>query len=224
MSGLRVRGLRAGYGAAQVVHGIDLEAGPGEVAVLLGPNGAGKTTVLRALSGLVGARGSVSMDGVPLLGRSPDEIARLGVAHVTQEDGTFAPLTVEENLRVAARARPRPRRGVSEDVARVFSHFPVLQAHVTQPAGTLSGGEQRLLALGRALMARPRLLLLDEPTRALAPAAGARLFRTLHSINRHEGTTMIIVEHSVAAVLEVAHRMYAMESGRITGLRTRQRW
>ncbi|MEV4170678.1 ABC transporter ATP-binding protein [Nonomuraea sp. NPDC049709] len=224
MSGLDVRGLRAGYGAARVLHGVDLAAGENEIVVLLGPNGAGKTTLLRALSGLVGARGAATLDGVALLGRAPDEIARLGVAHVTQEGGTFGPLTVEENLRVGAYARRRPRRGVAEDLARVFTYFPGLQAHLGQPAGTLSGGEQRMLAIGRALVARPRLLLLDEPTRGLAPPLRSRLFGTIHAINRHEGTIMIIVEHNVAAALEVAHRAYLVESGRIAGLRERRRW
>ncbi len=218
-----MRELRAGYGAARVLHGVELTVDEGEVAVLLGPNGAGKTTLLRALSGLVRARGTAGFDGVALLGRAPDEIARLGVSHVTQEDGTFGPLTVEENLRLGAMARRRPRHGVSEDVARVFTYFPVLQAHLGQPAGTLSGGEQRMLAIGRALMARPRLLLLDEPTRGLAPQAAVRLFRVLRSINRHERTTMIIVEHNVTAV-ELAHRAYRVESGRIGDLRRSGRW
>jgi branched-chain amino acid transport system ATP-binding protein len=224
VSGLKVRGLRAGYGAARVLHGVDLVAEDNEIVVLLGPNGAGKTTLLRALSGLVGGRGTATLDGVALLGRAPDEIARLGVAHVTQEGGTFGPLTVEENLRVGAHARPWPRRGVGEDMARVFTYFPVLQAHLGRPAGTLSGGEQRMLAIGRALVARPRLLLLDEPTRGLAPQARSRLFGTIHAINRHEGTIMIIVEHNVAAALEVAHRAYLVESGRIADLRARRGW
>ncbi|NUP76690.1 MAG: ABC transporter ATP-binding protein [Nonomuraea sp.] len=220
MTGLEVRGLRAGYGAARVLHGVDLVVGDAEIAVLLGPNGAGKTTLLRALSGLVRARGTVTLDGVSLLGLPPDEIARRGVSHVTQEGGTFGPLTVEENLRVGAQARAWPRRGVSEDVARVFTYFPVLQAHLSQPAGTLSGGEQRMLAIGRALMARPRLLLLDEPTLGLSPQAETLLFRTIHAINRRERTMMIIVEHNVTTALEVAHRAYLAESGRVADLRS----
>ncbi|MFI7419895.1 ABC transporter ATP-binding protein [Nonomuraea sp. NPDC049684] len=223
MTGLRVRGLRAGYGPARVLHGVDLDVGDAEIAVLLGPNGAGKTTLLRALSGLAAARGSATLDGVALPGRAPDELARLGVAHVTQEGGTFGPLTVEENLRVGALARPWPRRGVAQDVARVFSYFPVLQAHLNQPAATLSGGGQRMLAIGRALMARPRLLLLDEPTLGLSAQAEIRLFRTIHAINQRERTMMIIVEHNVTAALEVAHRAYLAESGRVADLRAPRR-
>ncbi|MCK2215814.1 ABC transporter ATP-binding protein [Actinomadura sp. ATCC 31491] len=222
--GLEVRGLRAEYGAARVLHGVDLTVPAGEIAVLLGPNGAGKTTLLRALSGLVRARGTATLGGVALLGRAPDELARLGVAHVTQEGGTFGPLTVEENLRVGAQARPWPRRGTAEDLERLFTRFPVLQARLSQPAGTLSGGEQRLLAIGRALMARPRLLLMDEPMRGLAPQTASLLFRTIHAINRDEGTTMVIVEHNVTAALEVAHRSYLVESGRISDMRARRRW
>ncbi|GAA4083898.1 ABC transporter ATP-binding protein [Nonomuraea soli] len=220
MSGLRVSGLRAEYGAARVLHGVDLEVGEAEIAVLTGPNGAGKTTLLRALSGLVRARGTVTLDGVRLLGRRPEEIARLGVWHVTQEGGTFAPLTVRENLRVGARSG----RHFAADLEWLFGYFPVLQAHLSQPAGTLSGGEQRLLAIGRALLARPRLLLLDEPLRGLAPRAEGVLFQAIHAINRHEGTMMIIVEHHVATALRIAHRSYVVESGKIADLRTRWRW
>ncbi|MEV4552005.1 ABC transporter ATP-binding protein [Nonomuraea wenchangensis] len=223
-AGLEVRGLRAEYGAARVLHGVDLTVPEGEIAVLLGPNGAGRTTLLRALSGLVRARGTATLGGTRLLGRAPDEIARLGVAHVTQECGTFGPLTVEENLRVGARARPWPRRGAGEDLERLFGWFPVLRAQLSQPAGTLSGGEQRLLAIARALMARPRLLLMDEPMRGLAPRTAGLLFRTIHAINRDEGTTMVIVEHNVPAALEVAHRSFLMEAGRITARRVRGRW
>lgn len=215
MSGLEVAGLRAGYGAARVLHGVDLVAGEREIVVVLGPNGAGKTTLLRALSGLVAARGAVRVGGVPVLGLAPEEIARRGLGHVTEERGVFAPLTVEENLRAGAFARPWPRRGVDDDLARVFTYFPVLQAHLRQPAGTLSGGEQGMLAIGRALMGRPRVLLLDEPSRGLSPGLTARLFQTLAAIAGREGGTMVVAEQNARAATQVAHRVRTLDAGRL---------
>ncbi|MBB5966111.1 ABC transporter ATP-binding protein [Planomonospora venezuelensis] len=206
-------GLRAGYGPARVLHGIDLAVREGEMVAVLGPNGAGKTTLLRALSGMVRGRGSARLRGTEILGRAPEEIARLGVAHVPEGRGTFAPLTVEENLRIGAHLLPRSH--VAGQLRRVLSRFPVLQAHLSQPAGSLSGGEQQMLAVGRALMSRPRLLLLDEPSRGLAPLTTRRLFDVLRAVNLHEGVTMIVVEQNAQLALEFAGRALVMESGRL---------
>ncbi|GIH76770.1 ABC transporter ATP-binding protein [Planobispora longispora] len=211
---LRVHGLRAGYGPARVLHGVDLELAAGEMVAVLGPNGAGKTTMLRALSGLVRGRGSVLLDGTELLGRAPEEIVRLGVAHVPEGRGLFAPLTVEENLRIGAHLRPANER--AEDMRRVLAWFPVLRAHLSQPAGTLSGGEQQMLAVGRALMTRPRLLLLDEPSRGLAPVATRRMFDVLRAVGSHDRVAMLLVEQDARLALEFTSRALVMESGRLT--------
>jgi branched-chain amino acid transport system ATP-binding protein len=210
---LRVRGLRAGYGPARVLHGVDLTAGRGEVVVVLGPNGTGKTTLLRTLSGLVRGRGSAVLGGAELLGRRPEEIARLGVAHVPEGRGTFAPLTVEENLRIGAHLRGRA--DFAEDLRRVLAFFPLLAAHLRQPAGSLSGGEQQMLAVGRAMMARPRLLLLDEPSRGLAPITTRRLFDVVRAISDHDLVTVVVAEQNARLALEFAHRALVMESGRL---------
>ncbi|GIH95824.1 ABC transporter ATP-binding protein [Planobispora siamensis] len=210
---LRVRNLRTGYGPARVLQGVDLEVEEGEMVAVLGQNGAGKTTLLRALSGLVRGRGSVGLRGTELLGRAPEEIARRGVGHVPEGRGVFAPLTVEENLRVGAHLRPGSE--LAEDMRHVLTCFPVLRAHLSQPAGSLSGGERQMLAIGRALMARPRLLLLDEPSRGLAPLATRRLFDVLRAISTHERVAMILVEQKTQLAAEFAARSLVMESGRL---------
>ncbi|WP_345152393.1 ABC transporter ATP-binding protein [Nonomuraea rubra] len=173
-SDLVVEDLVAGYGDAQVLHGVRFTVREGEVCAILGPNGAGKTTLLRALSGMVRTRGTITLGGVPLAGRSPDAVARLGVAHVPEGRGTFMPLTVEENLRLGAYVRRGP--AVNDDLERIYQYFPVLKKRLKQAAGSLSGGEQQMLALGRALMLRPRVLLLDEPSLGLAPLVTRELF------------------------------------------------
>jgi len=212
MSELVVSDLVAGYGGAQVLHGVSLSVGEGEICAILGPNGAGKTTLLRALSGVVKGRGSVRLDGSELLGRSPDTLARQGVAHVPEGRGTFMPLTVEENLRLGAYTR---KAGVEADLERVCTYFPALRPRLRQVAGSLSGGEQQMLALGRALMLRPRLLLLDEPSLGLAPLVTRELFRIVRAINEEERTTVVVVEQNAHLALGIAQQAHVLETGRI---------
>ncbi|WP_049564311.1 ABC transporter ATP-binding protein [Nonomuraea sp. SBT364] len=212
MSELAVHDLHAGYGGAQVLHGVSLTVAEGEICAILGPNGAGKTTLLRALSGMVKGRGSVKLDGAELLGRPPDALARLGVAHVPEGRGTFMPLTVEENLRLGAYVR---RSGVEDDLERIYTYFPALKPRLKQAAGSLSGGEQQMLALGRALMLRPRLLLLDEPSLGLAPLITRELFHIVRTINEQERTTVVVVEQNAHLALGVAQQAHVLETGRI---------
>jgi branched-chain amino acid transport system ATP-binding protein len=214
MSELVVTDLVAGYGDAKVLHGLSLAVGPGEICAILGPNGAGKTTLLRALSGMVRGRGSVRLGGTELIGRSPDAIARRGVAHVPEGRGTFMPLTVEENLRLGAYVR-RGRTGVEADLDRIYSYFPALKPRLRQTAGSLSGGEQQMLAIGRALMLRPRLLLLDEPSLGLAPLVTRELFRIVRAINEQERTTVVVVEQNAHLALGIAQQAHVLETGRI---------
>ncbi|TDC67936.1 ABC transporter ATP-binding protein [Actinomadura sp. GC306] len=211
---LVVEDLHAGYGAVRVLHGVSLRVGEGEICAILGPNGAGKTTLLRALCGMVRGHGSVRLAGTPLSGRAPDAVARRGVAHVPEGRGTFVPLTVEENLRLGAYAR-RDRAGIQADLDRVYGHFPVLKERVKQAAGSLSGGEQQMLAIGRALMSRPRLLLLDEPSLGLAPMVTRELFGIVRSINQEERTTVVVVEQNAHLALDIAAQAHVLESGRI---------
>lgn len=211
---LVVENLHAGYGAARVLHGLGFTVRRGDVCAVLGPNGAGKTTTLRALSGMVKGRGRVCLDGTELLGRAPDAAARLGVAHVPEGRGTFMPLSVEENLRLGAFLR-RDRTGVAEDLERVYGYFPALKQRRSQTAGSLSGGEQQMVALGRALMLRPRLLLLDEPSLGLAPMVTRELFRIVADINQQERTTVVVVEQNAHLALDIAHQAHVLETGRI---------
>ncbi|RAY13666.1 ABC transporter ATP-binding protein [Actinomadura craniellae] len=211
---LTVEDLHAGYGAARVLHGVSLTVGQGEICAILGPNGAGKTTTLRALSGGVRARGTIRLDGTDLAGRSPDAVARHGVAHVPEGRGTFMPLTVEENLRLGAYLR-RDKAAAESDLERVYGHFPVLAERRGQAAGSLSGGEQQMLAIGRALMLRPRLLLLDEPSLGLAPLVTRELFGIVQAVNEEERTTVIVVEQNAHLALGIAHQAHVLESGRI---------
>ncbi|MER7363723.1 ABC transporter ATP-binding protein [Nonomuraea wenchangensis] len=214
MSFLVVEGLVAGYGEARVLHGVDLSVAEGEICAILGPNGAGKTTLLRALSGMVRARGVIRLGGTTLTGRPPDAVARLGVAHVPEGRGTFMPLTVEENLRLGAFVR-RGGREVEDDLDRVCSYFPPLRDRLRQVAGSLSGGEQQMLALGRALMLRPKVLLLDEPSLGLAPLVTRELFRIVQAINQEERTTVVVVEQNAHLALGVARQAHVLETGRI---------
>ncbi|MEU6791018.1 ABC transporter ATP-binding protein [Nonomuraea wenchangensis] len=220
MSFLVVEGLVAGYGEARVLHGVDLSVAEGEICAILGPNGAGKTTLLRALSGMVRARGVIRLGGTALTGRPPDAVARLGVAHVPEGRGTFMPLTVEENLRLGAFVRRGGRGGrgggaVEDDLDRVCSWFPPLRERLRQVAGSLSGGEQQMLALGRALMLRPKVLLLDEPSLGLAPLVTRELFRIVQAINQEERTTVVVVEQNAHLALGVARQAHVLETGRI---------
>jgi branched-chain amino acid transport system ATP-binding protein len=211
---LHVADLHAGYGGSRVLHGLGFTVGQGEICAILGPNGAGKTTTLRALCGMVRGRGTVTLDGKSLLGRAPEAIARLGVAHVPEGRGTFTQLTVEENLRVGAYAR-RETAAVRTDLDRVYDHFPALRERRRQAAGSLSGGEQQMLAIGRALMLRPKLLLLDEPSLGLAPILTRELFGIVAAINADERTTVVVVEQNAHLALGIAHQAHVLETGRI---------
>ena len=209
---LAVEGLRARYGPVQVLHGIDFAIAQGEIVVILGANGAGKTTTMRALCGEVSTHGSATLDGTQLVGRRPERVARLGVAHVPQGRGTFPELTVADNLAAGAYVR-RDRAGVQADIERWYDTFPVLGRRRNQPAGELSGGEQQMLAIARALMSRPRLLLLDEPSLGLAPLVIRELFERLARLNREDGITMLLVEQNASLALAISQRGYVLEAG-----------
>lgn len=211
---LLVADLCAGYGPGLALHDLNLVVAQGEVVVILGANGAGKTTTMRAISGTVSTTGSIRFDGQELVGRKPESVARLGVAHVPQGRGTFAEMTVSDNLDAGAYIR-RDRVGVQLDRDRWFEVFPVLARRRSQPAGQLSGGEQQMLAVVRALMGRPRLLLLDEPSLGLAPMVIRDLFDQLTELNRHDGLTLLIVEQNLDVALRIAHRGYVLETGEI---------
>jgi branched-chain amino acid transport system ATP-binding protein len=213
MALLEVSGLCAGYGQVQVLRDVDFTVDDGEMVVLLGANGAGKTTTLRALCQMIDTWGSVRFDGEELVGKRTERVVRRGIGHVPQGRGTFPELTVEENLEAGAYTR-KDRAGVREDIDRWFSMFPRLQERRTQQAGSLSGGEQQMLAVARALMSRPRLLLLDEPSLGLAPLVIQGLFRQFAELNK-EGVTMFVVEQNAGLALAVAHRAYVLEAGQI---------
>ena len=213
MSLLEVSELSAGYGQGLVLHGVSFKVEEGQIVSILGPNGAGKTTTLRAISGMVETRGRITFDGKELVGRGPDDIARAGVGHVPEGRGTFTELTVEENLLVGAYTRSD--KDVRADVDRCFEWFPRLGERRAQHGGSLSGGEQQMLAVARALMLRPRLLLLDEPSLGLAPLVTRELFKILETIAREEGITVLIVEQNANLVLKFADYAYVLQSGRI---------
>jgi len=210
---LRVAELTAGYGPVQVLHGIDFTVDEGEVVVILGANGAGKTTTLRAVSGVVAVRGVIEFEGRSLLGTKPEKVARAGIGHVPQGRGTLTDLTVEENLRLGAYARRDPE--VAADVERWYEVFPRLGERRDQQAGSMSGGEQQMLAIARALMSRPKLVLLDEPSLGLAPIVTQELFRVLADLNREHGLSMLVVEQNAGLALEIATRGYVLEAGSI---------
>jgi len=212
---LQARGLRAGYGSTRVLQGIDLDVPEGQVVALLGANGAGKTTTLRALCQMmVSTEGSIELAGQRIDGRSTEQIAKAGVGHVPDGRGTFLGLTTEENLRLGAYARAS-RTGAEADMARVFDYFPRLRERRGQQAGTLSGGEQQMLAIGRALMGRPRLLLLDEPSFGLAPMIVKSIFGIMRRINQEERVSILLVEQNAKLALDLADSAYLLETGRI---------
>jgi branched-chain amino acid transport system ATP-binding protein len=211
---LEVKGLRASYGATRVLHGIDFALPAGSITTLLGANGAGKTTTLRALCGMVKRAGEITFAGARIDGRATEDIVRLGIAHVPDGRGTFAHLTTEENLRLGAYTR-KDRAAVHADLERMYTYFPRLAERRRQQAGTLSGGEQQMLAVSRALMLRPKLLLLDEPSFGLAPLVVQELFRILRVINEKERASMLLVEQNAAIALELADRAYLMETGHV---------
>ena len=214
MALLEVRRLRAGYGPTRVLHGLDFEMAQGSITALLGANGAGKTTTLRAVCAMVKTEGEVRFAGQPIARRSTEDIARLGIAHVPDGRGTFLNLTTEENLRLGAYAR-RDRRAVEADLERMFGYFPRLRERRRQQAGTLSGGEQQMLAVSRALMLAPKLMLLDEPSFGLAPLIVRELFQILRRINEAERVSMLLVEQNAAMALDLADHAYLMETGRV---------
>jgi branched-chain amino acid transport system ATP-binding protein len=211
---LDVKDLRAGYGDVRVLHGLSFSIAQGGVTTLLGANGAGKTTTLRALSRMIRASGEVTFAGRRIDGLSAEEVVRLRIAHVPEGRGTFTRLTVEENLQLGAITRG-DRAGIAADLERLYGHFPILKTRRAQQAGTLSGGEQQMLALARAMMLRPRLLLLDEPSFGLAPLIVRELFDILGAINREEGVSMLLVEQNAALALSIADQAYLLETGEI---------
>jgi branched-chain amino acid transport system ATP-binding protein len=212
---VEVEGLHASYGPVHVLEGIDFAIDKGRRVAMLGPNGAGKTTVLRALSGMVKTSGKVEFDGKSLIGVATADIARRGVAHVPEGRGTLAPLSVEENLKLGAYVRG-DGGAVREDMRRCYGWFPRLEERRRQQAGSLSGGEQQMLAVARALMLRPSLLMLDEPSLGLAPIVTRELFRVLGEICDEQGMTVLLVEQNANLALDFAEHAYVLESGRIS--------
>jgi branched-chain amino acid transport system ATP-binding protein len=210
---LELRGVAARYGALEALRGIDLSVDEGEIVAVLGANGAGKTTMLRAISATVKTSGELVFAG-ERLPRRPEAVARAGIAHVPEGRGTFAQLSVNENLRLGAHVR-RDRAGVKADYDRVLERFPILAERRGQAAGTLSGGEQQQLALARALMQRPRLLLLDEPSLGLAPRVVAEFFAVVGELNEQEGLSVLVVEQNATIALASSARAYVLEVGRI---------
>jgi branched-chain amino acid transport system ATP-binding protein len=211
---LEVEGLEAFYGRTKALHGVSFSMEEGGITTVLGANGAGKTTTLRAISAMVRTAGSIRFAGERIDGRSTEEIVGRGVAHVPEGRGTFVDLTVEENLRLGGWAR-KDRAGARPDMERVFDHFPILRERRRQQAGTLSGGEQQMLAISRALMLRPRLLLLDEPSLGLAPMLVQDIFRILRAINRESGVSILLVEQNAALALDLADHVFLLETGRV---------
>jgi branched-chain amino acid transport system ATP-binding protein len=213
---LELKDVHARYGPIRALHGVSLTVDEGEVVALLGANGAGKTTTLRSISSMTRTRGDIVFDGRGIARRSPEYAARLGIAHVPEGRGLFPELTVWENLRMGA-VGPGRRRGVrlEGEAKRVVGYFPWIDRRRDQPAATLSGGEQQMLALGRALVSRPRLLMLDEPSLGLAPTVVRELFAIVHRLNEEEGLTVLVVEQNATIALEVASRAYVLEVGRV---------
>jgi branched-chain amino acid transport system ATP-binding protein len=209
---LELDSVEARYGPVQALRGVSLTVGEGEVVAVLGANGAGKTTTLRAISGTVSRTGAIDLDGRPLRG-GPEAMARAGIAHVPEGRGTFVELTVNENLRLGAYTRRDG--GIKADLERVVGYFPWMAERGSQRAGTLSGGEQQMLALARALMSRPRLLLLDEPSLGLAPLVVREFFRIVRELNEKEGLTVLVVEQDARIALSVSSRAYVLEVGRV---------
>jgi len=210
---LELDNVEARYGATKALHGVSLAVEDGSIVAVLGANGAGKTTTLRAVSGTVRHSGDIVFDGQRLGRRGPEAAARLGIAHVPEGRGTFAELSVKENLRLGAYTQGTA--AFKADYARVLNLFPWMQRREGQQAGTLSGGEQQMLALGRALMQRPRLLLLDEPSLGLAPSVVAEIFRIVRELNEKEGLSVLVVEQNAAIALDAAARAYVLEVGRV---------
>ena len=211
---LEAENLEAQYGSTKVLHGLGFAVETGGITAILGANGAGKTTTLRAVCGMVKTAGIVRFEGQRIDGKATEDIVRLGIAHTPEGRGTFMDLTVEENLRLGAYVR-KDRGAIAGDFDRVYQYFPVLGQRQRQQAGTLSGGEQQMLAVARALMSRPRLLLLDEPSLGLAPLLTREIFRIVRAINKDEGVSVLLVEQNAAMALELADHAYLLETGRV---------
>jgi branched-chain amino acid transport system ATP-binding protein len=211
---LDIQDLRAYYGQVQALHGLQFSLHEGSVTTLLGANGAGKTTTLRSICNMIRSTGSILFDGKPLKGKTTEGIVKLGIAHVPQGRGTFTRMTVEENLQLGAITRSGTK-AIANDIERMYAYFPKLKERSNQQAGTLSGGEQQMLAVARALMLRPRLMLLDEPSFGLAPLIVRDLFSILGKINRDEKVTILVVEQNAQLALELASHAHVIETGRI---------
>ena len=211
---LQVKGLKAYYGQTQALHDVSFELEQGGITTLLGANGAGKTTTLRAICNMVRTEGDVTYQGRSIRGQPTESIVRLGFAHVPEGRGTFTTLTVDENLRIAAYTRS-DKAGVKRDLEMVFEYFPRLRERNQQQAGTLSGGEQQMLAISRALMLSPRLMLLDEPSFGLAPLIVQEIFRIMRRINTEAKCSMLLVEQNAALALDLADHAYVLETGRV---------
>jgi branched-chain amino acid transport system ATP-binding protein len=211
---LELRGVEARYGPIKALHGVSLTVAEGEIVALLGANGAGKTTTLRAVSGTVRHTGEIVFEGKQIARSKPDAVARAGVAHVPEGRGLFAELSVWENLRMGAYVRGE-RRTLRNEAPRVFKYFPWLERRRDQQAGTLSGGEQQMLALARALVGRPRLLMLDEPSLGLAPTVVQEIFRIVKELNADDGLTVLVVEQNANVALNAAARAYVLEVGQV---------
>ena len=211
---LEARKLCAYYGATQVLFDIDFSIESGQITTILGANGAGKTTTLRAICQMVRTTGSLELNGTQLVGKATESVVRQGVGHVPDGRGTFTALSVEDNLRLGAYVR-NDAAEVARDIEHAYQRFPRLAERRHQQAGTLSGGEQQMLAISRALMLRPRLLLLDEPSFGLAPLIVAEIFRIMRRINQEEGVSMLVVEQNAGLALDLAHHAYLLETGTV---------
>jgi branched-chain amino acid transport system ATP-binding protein len=211
---LEVKDLFAGYGGTEVLHGLSLKIEEGSITTLLGANGAGKTTMLRALCKMIKVRGQIMFDGQAIEGKATEDIVRLGVAHVPDGRGTFGSLSTEENLQLGSYTR-KDKQEVALDQEKMYGYFPRLKERRKQQAGTLSGGEQQMLAIARALMLRPRLLLLDEPSFGLAPLIVREIFDIMNTINQRDKVTILLVEQNAAMALDLAKYAYLLETGKL---------
>jgi len=211
---LEVEGLNAYYGQTQALYGVSFALEAGGITTLLGANGAGKTTTLRSICGMVRTEGSIKLDGRRIGGKSTEDVVRMGVGHVPEGRGTFTNLSVAENLRVAGYTRS-DKAALARDLERVLEYFPILKERLEQQAGTLSGGEQQMLAISRALMLAPRLMLLDEPSFGLAPLVVQEIFRIMRRINSEAKMSLLLVEQNAALALELADHAYVLETGRV---------
>ena len=212
---LELANVEASYGPVQALRGVSLKVPRGKIVTVLGANGAGKSTILKTISGIIDpSKGQIRFDGEEIQGRDPDWIVRRGIGHAPEGREVFALLTVEENLRMGAYTR-RDRDGVASDIDLVYAYFPILKERARQEAGLLSGGQQQMLAIGRALLSRPKLMLMDEPSLGLSPLLTQEIFRIIVRINREQGTTILLVEQNAKAALKLADRGYVLETGKV---------